>query len=69
MSADIRPGTPEPKRARDRMWELVDRHGDDYLQEGKRVLRRLSRTIVVVGIAVVLALIAIAVIVGVALLR
>jgi len=51
------------------MWELVDRHGDDYLQEGKRVLRRLSRTIVVVGIAVVLALIAIAVIVGVALPR
>ena len=62
--------TPEPPhRARDRIWELVDRHGDDYLQEGKRLLRRARRTVTIVGIVIAAAAIAVAAVAVYAVLR
>ncbi len=35
---------------RDHVLGLVERHGEDYLVEGKRLLRRLVRTMTVVGV-------------------
>jgi hypothetical protein len=35
---------------RDHVLNLVERHGEDYAVEGKRLLRRLVRTITVVGV-------------------
>jgi hypothetical protein len=35
---------------RDQVLNLVERHGEDYAVEGKRLLRRLVRTITVVGV-------------------
>jgi hypothetical protein len=35
---------------RDHVLNLVERHGEDYAVEGKRLLRRLVRTVTVVGI-------------------
>ena len=34
---------------RDHVLHLVERHGEDYIVEGKRLLRRLVRTVTVVG--------------------
>ena len=62
--------TEEPQEPlRDRMWELVDRHGDDYMEEGKKLLRRARRTVTVVGIVVAAVAIAIVVVIVYAVLR
>lgn len=59
----------EPRRVRDRVWELVDRHGDDYLDEGKKLLRRARRTVTIVGIVVAVAAIAIVTVIVYAVVR
>ena len=38
---------------RDHIVDLFERHGEDYAVEGKRLLRRLARTVAVVGILLV----------------
>ena len=38
---------------RDHIVDLVERHGEDYVVEGKRLLRRLARTVAVVGVLLV----------------
>ena len=35
---------------RDHVLDLVERHGEDYAVEGKRLLRRMVRTITIVGV-------------------
>lgn len=64
----IEPPGPSERRLRERMLDLVERHGDDYLVEGKRLLRRLRRTIVIVGVVAVAALVVMTVLVGYAVL-
>lgn len=59
----------DPRRVRDRVWELVDRHGDDYLDEGKKLLRRARRTMMIVGVVVAVTAIAIVAIIAYAILR
>jgi len=49
---------PKPPRWSDRLGDLVDRHGDDYLQEGKKLLRRARRTVTIVGALAVLLMLA-----------
>jgi hypothetical protein len=37
----------------DHLVGLIERHGDDYVIEGKRLLRRIVRTVTIVGVLLV----------------
>lgn len=63
------PSEPPERRLRERVFDLVERHGDDYLEEGKRLLRRLRRTIVVVGLVATVTLLVVAGLLAYAILR
>ena len=53
---DDRPTAPRYSRPiPDRAKELIERHGEDYLLEGKRLIRRLGIAASAIGIAVGLA--------------
>jgi hypothetical protein len=54
---------------RERMGELIERHAEDYLHEGKRLLRTLRRTLVFVSLMVALVAAGVVVLLAFALLR
>jgi hypothetical protein len=65
-----RTGEPQgPGRVRDRLSQLVEWHGDDYLEEGKKLLRRTRLTVTIVGIVVAVVAVAILVLIPYAALR
>jgi hypothetical protein len=60
---------PPERRVWERILDLLERHGDDYLEEGKRLLRRLQRTLVVVAIVAVVTSLAVVALIVYAVLR
>lgn len=41
---------PERRQLLDKVLGLIDRHGDQYLHEGRRLIRRMRRTVLLVGL-------------------
>lgn len=63
------PPSLPPRSAKDRLFDLVERHGDDYVVGGKRLLHRVRRTVTIVGTLVALVAVAILALVAYAVLR
>lgn len=60
---------PERRRLQDKLLELIDRHGDQYLEEGKHLVRRLRRTVLLVGFVIAAAVAVVAAVIIYAVLR
>lgn len=63
------PPSLTPRSGKERVFDLVERHGNDYVVEGKRLLRRVRRTVTLVGALVGLVAITILALVAYAVLR
>lgn len=47
-----------PRRLREFLWQMVDEHGDSYVREGVKLVRTVRIVAVLVGVAAVVAAIA-----------